>query len=158
MKKVFQCSFGATESCLLGDKILSVSCWMNPSSATIQHTSLKMSRNLSLLVLFKISILQKRDIARSRAWKPSSYSSLQFSLTLQLDEDCLRACSVRVFIAALLFLLVQYREREAIRLCLKHLRQHNYSEAFETLQKKTKISLEHPTISELHEKLVRCLG
>ena len=48
----------------------------------------------------------------------------------------------------------QYREREAIRLCLKHLRQHNYGEAFETLQKKTRISLEHPTISELHEKLV----
>ena len=48
----------------------------------------------------------------------------------------------------------QYREREAIRLCLKHFRQHNYSEAFETLQKKTKISLEHPTLTDLHNQLV----
>lgn len=47
-----------------------------------------------------------------------------------------------------------YREREAIRLCLKHFRQHNYSEAFETLQKKTKISLEHPTLTDLHNQLV----
>ncbi|XP_070558105.1 muskelin-like [Ptychodera flava] len=48
----------------------------------------------------------------------------------------------------------QYREREAIRLCLKHFRQHNYSEAFESLQKKTKISLEHPLLTELHNALV----
>ena len=30
--------------------------------------------------------------------------------------------------------LTKYREKEAVRLCLKHFRQHNYSEAFETLQ------------------------
>ena len=48
----------------------------------------------------------------------------------------------------------QYREREAIRLCLKHFRQHNYTEAFESLQKRTKISLEHPVLTELHQKLV----
>ncbi|XP_064633309.1 muskelin-like [Lineus longissimus] len=47
-----------------------------------------------------------------------------------------------------------YREREAIRLCLKHLRQHHYTEAYEALQKKTKISLEHPALTELHEQLV----
>ncbi|XP_022109692.1 muskelin-like [Acanthaster planci] len=61
------------------------------------------------------------------------------------DPDVVQPCLIKYN---------KYREREAIRLCLKHLRQHNYSEAFETLQKKTKISLEHPTISELHEKLV----
>ncbi|XP_061418708.1 muskelin isoform X2 [Lethenteron reissneri] len=48
----------------------------------------------------------------------------------------------------------QYREREAIRLCLKHFRQHNYTEAFESLQKKTRIALEHPTLTELHDRLV----
>ncbi len=48
----------------------------------------------------------------------------------------------------------QYREREAIRLCLKHFRQHNYTEAYESLQKKTKISLEHPLLTELHTHLV----
>ncbi|XP_015762917.1 PREDICTED: muskelin-like [Acropora digitifera] len=47
-----------------------------------------------------------------------------------------------------------YREREAIRLCLKHFRQQNYTEAFESLQKRTKITLEHPMLSELHDKLV----
>lgn len=47
-----------------------------------------------------------------------------------------------------------YREREAIRLCLKHFRQRHYTEAFEALKKKTKVSLEHPVITELHDLLV----
>ena len=33
-----------------------------------------------------------------------------------------------------LFFPFQYRQREAIRLCLKHFRQHNYTDAFEYLQ------------------------
>lgn len=48
----------------------------------------------------------------------------------------------------------QYREREAIRLCLKHFRQRQYIEAYEELQKKTKIALEHPILTELHDMLV----
>jgi len=48
----------------------------------------------------------------------------------------------------------QYREKETIRLCLKHFRQHNYLEVFESLQKKTKIQLEHPLLTELHSTLV----
>lgn len=48
----------------------------------------------------------------------------------------------------------QYREQEAIRLCLKHFRQHNYTEAFESLQKKTRIALEHPMLTHLHDCLV----
>ncbi|XP_048579219.1 muskelin isoform X2 [Nematostella vectensis] len=48
----------------------------------------------------------------------------------------------------------KYREREAIRLCLKHFRQQNYTEAFESLQKKTRISLEHHMLTELHQSLV----
>ena len=47
-----------------------------------------------------------------------------------------------------------YRERETIRLCLKHFRQHNYLEAFESLQKKTKIQLEDPLLTEFHSTLV----
>ena len=50
---------------------------------------------------------------------------------------------------------MQYRQREAIRLCLKHFRQHNYTEAFEYLQQKTNIQLEDPMLSELHNTLVR---
>ena len=55
----------------------------------------------------------------------------------------------------LFYFCFQYREREAIRLCLKHFRQKNYLEAFESLQKRTKISLEHPMLAELHTLLVR---
>ena len=49
----------------------------------------------------------------------------------------------------------QFREKEAIRLCLKHFRQKNYNEVFESLQKKTKIQLEHPRLTELHNCLVK---
>merc|ERR1719219_2143909 len=48
----------------------------------------------------------------------------------------------------------EFRERETIRLCLKHFRQQNYLEAFESLQKKTKIQLEDPLLTELHSTLV----
>ncbi|XP_074596521.1 muskelin 1 isoform X2 [Brevipalpus obovatus] len=48
----------------------------------------------------------------------------------------------------------EYREKLAICLCLKHFRQYHYTEAFEALQRKTKVSLEHPLLSELHEALV----
>ncbi|XP_071960685.1 muskelin-like [Antedon mediterranea] len=61
------------------------------------------------------------------------------------DPDVVNPCLVKYN---------EYREKEAIRLCLKHFRQHNYSEAFETLQKKTKICLEHPMLTELHTRLV----
>ncbi|CAH1783153.1 unnamed protein product, partial [Owenia fusiformis] len=47
-----------------------------------------------------------------------------------------------------------YREREAIRLCLKHFRQHHYIEAYEALKKKTKVSLEHEVLTDLHTELV----
>ncbi|XP_076804346.1 muskelin-like isoform X1 [Clavelina lepadiformis] len=48
----------------------------------------------------------------------------------------------------------KYREIQAIRLCLKHFRQHNYMEAFDALRKKTNILLEDPILSELHTALV----
>lgn len=54
--------------------------------------------------------------------------------------------------------MLQHRERQAIRLCLKHFRQHNYMDAFETLRKKTKVSLEDPMLEKLHRMLVSLLG
>ena len=48
----------------------------------------------------------------------------------------------------------EFREKETIRLCLKHFRQQNYLEAFESLQKKTRITLEDPLLSDLHRILV----
>ena len=41
-----------------------------------------------------------------------------------------------------------------MRLCLKHLRQFDYTEAFELLQKKAKVQLEHPLLTQLHSLLV----
>lgn len=49
---------------------------------------------------------------------------------------------------------MQYREKEAIRLCLKHFRQHNYTEAFESLQKRTRVTLEDPLLTELYRIIV----
>ncbi|XP_071748864.1 muskelin isoform X2 [Lepeophtheirus salmonis] len=48
----------------------------------------------------------------------------------------------------------QFREKEAIRLCLKHFRQHNYIEIYELLQKKTLIKLENEILTNLHDILV----
>ena len=64
---------------------------------------------------------------------------------------------MRPFECDTVFLLrvVQYREQEVIRLCLKHFRQHNYSEAYEALQRQTRVTLEHPALTELHTQLVR---
>lgn len=41
-----------------------------------------------------------------------------------------------------------------VRLCLKHFRQHNYQEAFESLQRRTQVQLEDPVLSKLHDILV----
>ena len=48
----------------------------------------------------------------------------------------------------------QYREKQAVRLCLKHLRQFDYEEAFGALQKKACVELEHHLLSTLHFQLV----
>ena len=50
--------------------------------------------------------------------------------------------------------LNQCREKEAIRLCLKHFRQKNYTEAFESLEKRTKVQLEDQLLTHLHQLLV----
>lgn len=46
-------------------------------------------------------------------------------------------------------------ELELVRLCLKHFRQQGYEEAFRALQRETRVSLEHASMAELHETLVR---
>ena len=45
-----------------------------------------------------------------------------------------------------------------MRLCLKHLRQHDYPEAFDALQKKARVQLEHPLLTQLHSLLVSALA
>ena len=51
-------------------------------------------------------------------------------------------------------LLRQCLERRAVQLCLKHLRQRDYGEAFAALRKKAKVDLDHPLLSEMHSLLV----
>ncbi|MGH0119314.1 UNVERIFIED_CONTAM: hypothetical protein FKN15_025785 [Acipenser sinensis] len=80
------------------------------------------------------------------SWGPSFNFSIWYVELNGIDEpDVVQPC---------LNWYSKYREQEAIRLCLKHFRQHNYTEAFESLQKKTKIALEHPMLTDLHDKLV----
>lgn len=71
-----------------------------------------------------------------------------------ISYRCLANRSFSIHWWTILTLSLQYREQEAIRLCLKHFRQHNYTEAFESLQKKTRIALEHPMLTHLHDRLV----
>jgi len=52
-------------------------------------------------------------------------------------------------------LMNEDRERETIRLCLKHFREHNYLEAFESLEKRTRVQLEDTVITQLHTTLVK---
>ncbi|KAI8803988.1 Muskelin N-terminus-domain-containing protein [Cladochytrium replicatum] len=48
----------------------------------------------------------------------------------------------------------QYREREVIRLCMKHLRQRNLLETFDCMQQRTGIQLEDSLLTQLHKQLV----
>ena len=47
-----------------------------------------------------------------------------------------------------------YRETEAMRLCLKYFRQHNYLDVFDALQARCQHPLEHPTLTTLHRAVV----
>lgn len=44
-------------------------------------------------------------------------------------------------------------EREAVRICLKYFRQKNYMSVFEDLQKKSKVKLEHPQLTEIYDSI-----
>ncbi|KAI7884593.1 hypothetical protein K492DRAFT_142763 [Lichtheimia hyalospora FSU 10163] len=47
-----------------------------------------------------------------------------------------------------------YRERETLRLCLKHFRQRNMMDIFYMIKNRTGVELEHPFLSDLHKYLV----
>ncbi|XP_072181671.1 muskelin-like [Diadema setosum] len=82
-----------------------------------------------------------------QSWGPGFSCSIWYvELTGIDDPDIVQPC---------LLSYNQHRESQAIRLCLKHFRQNNYHEAFESLQKRAKVNLEHPLLTELHSKLVR---
>lgn len=83
-----------------------------------------------------------------QAWGPScfNFSIWYVKLRGESNWDVVQPC---------LQWLVTFREKEAIRLCLKHFRQRQFTEAYEALQKRTKVSLEHPILTELHSMLVK---
>ena len=77
-----------------------------------------------------------------QSWGPSfNFSIWYVELVGTQDWDAVKPC-IQWYNA--------FREREAIRLCLKHLRQNQCLEAFDSLQKRTKVQLEDPLLSELH--------
>ncbi|KAL4226060.1 Muskelin 1 [Mactra antiquata] len=81
-----------------------------------------------------------------QTWGPSfNFSIWHVQLHGVDDSDVVRPC---------MNWYTNYREKEAIRLCLKHFRQRQYVEAYEALQKKTRVDLEHPILTELHNQLV----
>uniref|UniRef100_A0A2R5LHF5 Putative muskelin n=2 Tax=Ornithodoros turicata TaxID=34597 RepID=A0A2R5LHF5_9ACAR len=82
-----------------------------------------------------------------QSWGPSFNFSI-WHVELRGDEDKDLVMSSAKWFSA-------FREKEAIRLCLKHFRQHNYSEAFESLQKRTKVQLEDALLTRLHELMVQ---
>lgn len=51
-------------------------------------------------------------------------------------------------------LCMQYYRRQALRLCMKHLRDCEYTDAYLSLQKHSRVELEHPLLSKLHTDLV----
>lgn len=50
--------------------------------------------------------------------------------------------------------ILQYRQKEVIRLCMKHFRKLEQSEIVETLQRVTGVPLEDPTLTRLYDLLV----
>ena len=82
-------------------------------------------------------------------WGPTAFNYSIWYVSLSGIDD-------PAFVNPCMQYFEQCREERTIKLCLKHLRQHNYSEAFQSLQKRTKIQLEHPMLSQLHHKLVEC--
>lgn len=83
----------------------------------------------------------------------SAFSLFNFFLTLDVSL-LYRRCAVCVIACNTSLLMIQLREVELVRLCLKHFRQQGYDTAFKALQEQTNVILEDPMMSELHTSLV----
>ncbi|XP_062501613.1 muskelin-like isoform X2 [Corticium candelabrum] len=80
------------------------------------------------------------------AWGPSFNFSIWYIELHGHDEEAIVQPVLKWF--------SDFRQRQAMRLCLKHLRQHGYMDEFERLQKKSCIQLEEQPITELYQVLV----
>nr|CAD7262827.1 unnamed protein product [Timema shepardi] len=82
-----------------------------------------------------------------QSWGPSFNFSIWFVELTGIDNwDIVKPCIEWFY---------SYREREAVRLCLKLIRQLNYQEAFDALQSRSNVLLEDPLLSKLHDLLVK---
>ncbi|CAG2064170.1 unnamed protein product, partial [Timema podura] len=82
-----------------------------------------------------------------QSWGPSFNFSIWFVELTGIDNwDIVKPCIEWFY---------SYREREAVRLCLKLIRQLDYQEAFDALQSRSNVLLEDPLLSKLHDLLVK---
>ncbi|GLV40092.1 muskelin [Carabus blaptoides fortunei] len=80
------------------------------------------------------------------AWGPSFNFTLWFVEFQGIDEPNVIEWNTKYF--------TMYREHEIVRLCLKHFRQRNYSNALRALEQDTNVKLEDPLLAEFHTILV----
>lgn len=81
-----------------------------------------------------------------QSWGPSFNFSIWFVKLSGIDDWDIVQPALEWF--------KSYRQKEAVRLCLKHFRQMNYCDAFEALQREADVKLEDPLLSDLHQMLV----
>ncbi|RWS09436.1 muskelin-like protein [Dinothrombium tinctorium] len=133
--KKFKVSGGMTDSTMIELLDSGLKNDSQPETFTLKHT---IKAHLFPCRFIKITPIQ--------SWGPSFNFSI-WHIQLKGNDD-------PSVVKESLIWFNHYREREAIRLCLKHFRQHNYTEVFESLQKRTRVQLEDELLTKLHELLV----
>ena len=88
------------------------------------------------------------------AWGNDGHTSRSDNFHFSIWHVALKGISDARYMEKILSSFQLLQEREAVRLCLKHFRQRNYFDSFEQLQKRTKIDLEAPVLTQLHTALV----
>jgi hypothetical protein len=81
-----------------------------------------------------------------------TYGSNSFNFSIWYVK--LEGCDDTTIVGTAYDWLQEHRKKEAVRLCMKHLRQCNYTEAYEELRKKARVELEHPKLTELYNRVV----
>ncbi|XP_064400572.1 muskelin-like [Halichondria panicea] len=103
---------------------------------------------------FSLHFQQKQDVFPCQYIKIAPFQSWGYSFNFSIWYVSLCGSVDKTKVSAAVDKFRGHCEHEAVRICLKHLRENDYSEAFQALQKKAKVSLEHPLLSRLHGLLV----
>ena len=99
--------------------------------------------------------IQYLKIVPILAWGNDGLENRSDNFHFSIWHVALKGISDSSYMEKILSTFRLLQEREAVRLCLKHFRQRNYFDSFEQLQKRTKIDLEAPVLTQLHTALVR---